>query len=261
MGKVWVKTRYDNGMKMPIPHSINIATAMYGFREFGAEIIPYEKIDEIYDKVEKEDIVLDYIDQCNTIFKKFNVIPKMTDYPPVLEKYLGRKVWKDSIDSISTDENKWSAGYFVKPVRSKAFTGKIISNTNDLIGCGSCYENYEVIVSEPIDILAEWRCFILYDRIIDVRLYGSIRSLDYKGYLYQYDSGILQQMLQDFVTWEERPMACSMDICYTKDGRTLLVEMNDAYALGCYGLPGTLYAKVISARWSQLLGREDEYKF
>ena len=44
-------------------------------------------------------------------------------------KYLGRKVWKDSIDSISKDENKWSAGYFVKPVRSKAFTGKIISNT------------------------------------------------------------------------------------------------------------------------------------
>ena len=56
-------------------------------------------------------------------------------------------------------------------------------------------------------------------------------------------------------------MACSMDICYTRDGRTLLVELNDAYSLGCYGLPGVLYAKLISARWSQLLGREDEYRF
>ena len=261
MGKVWLKTKYDSGMQMKIPHSVNMATAMYGFRELGAEIIPYHKIDEIYDRVEKNDIVLDYIDQCNTIFKKFNVIPQIPDYPPVLEKYMGRKVWRDTIDSISKDEKKWSAGYFVKPVRSKAFTGKIIRNINDLIGCGSCYEDYEVIVCEPIDILAEWRCFNLYDKIIDIRPYGSISSLIYTGYLYQYDSNVLQEMLQGFISWDERPMACSMDICYTRDGRTLLVELNDAYSLGCYGLPGVLYAKLISARWSQLLGREDEYRF
>ena len=43
--------------------------------------------------------------------------------------------------------------------------------------------------------------------------------------------------------------------------RTLLVEMNDTYALGCYGLPSLFYAKLISARWSQLLNRKDEYHF
>ena len=47
----------------------------------------------------------------------------------------------------------------------------------------------------------------------------------------------------------------------TKDGRTLLVELNDAYSLGCYGLPSVSYAKLISARWSQLLDVKDEYKF
>lgn len=47
----------------------------------------------------------------------------------------------------------------------------------------------------------------------------------------------------------------------TYHGRILLVELNDAYSLGCYGLPGVLYAKLISVRWSQLLGREDEYRF
>ena len=70
MGKVWLKTKFDSGLKMEIPHSINFANAMYGFLEMGAEIIPYHTIDEIYDKVEREDIVLDYIDQCNTIFNK-----------------------------------------------------------------------------------------------------------------------------------------------------------------------------------------------
>ena len=261
MGKVWMKTKYDAGMKMDIPHNHNIANAMYGFRELGAEIIPYHKLDDIYDMVEQSDIVLDYIQQCDAVFGKFNVDPKIPDYPQVLREYLGRKVWKDTINSISSDEKKWSAGNFVKPVKSKVFTGKIISSINDLVGCGSSYENYDVIVSEPIDIVAEWRCFILYDRIADVRPYGSVSQAGYRGYLYHYDSAVLQGMLNTFVKWEERPMACAMDICTVKDGRTLLVELNDAYALGSYGLPSLIYAKMISARWSQLLKRRDEYYF
>ena len=261
MGKIWLKTKYDAGMGMEIPHSPNFGIAMDGFREMGAEIIPYHSIDEIFDRVEREDIVLDYLDQCREIFAKFDVVPEIPDYPPALRDFLGRKVWRDTINSISSDETKWSAGWFVKPVHNKVFTGKVISSIGDLMGCGSCYEDYEVMVSEPIDILAEWRCFIMYDKLIDVRPYGSISAPDYEGYWYHYDSDVLRKMLKAFVDWNERPVACSMDICVTKDGRTLLVELNDAYSLGCYGLPGVPYAKFISARWSQLLDRDDEYRF
>ena len=261
MGKVWLKTKYDSILNMEIPHNINFANAMYGFLEMGAEIIPYHTIDEIYDKVEREDIVLDYIDQCNTIFNKFSVTPHIPDYPDSFNEFLGRKVWKDTINSIAADETKWSAGYFVKPTRSKAFTGKIIKSISDLVGCGSCYEDYEVLVSEPLDIMAEWRCFIMYDKLLDVRRYGLLLDSDRESYYYHYDSDILKQMVTTFKAWDERPAACSMDICFTKDGRTLIVELNDAYALGCYGLPKIAYAKFISARWSELLERKDEYKF
>lgn len=261
MGKVWLKTRYDSEMNMRIPHSHNMANAMYGFRELGAEIIPYYKIDEIYDQVTEKDIVLDYIRQCNIIFKKFEKEPHIEDYPENFERFLGRKIWVDTIDSISSNEEKWSAGYFVKPIKSKAFTGKVISSINDLIGCGNCYENYEVLVSEALNIKAEWRCFLLYDEIIDVRPYGMLIDPKRKSYLSYYDKNVLQDMLNEFKNMENRPAACSMDICVTEDGRTLLMEFNDAYALGHYGLAPILYAKLISARWSQILERPDEYKF
>lgn len=156
---------------------------------------------------------------------------------------------------------KWTAGYFVKPTRSKAFTGKIIGGVADIVGCGNHSEDYEVIVSEPLDICAEWRCFIIYDELIDVRPYGMLMDKTRQSYCYHYDSKVLLEMMEAFKTWNERPTACSMDICVTKDGRTLLVELNDAYALGCYGLPAIYYAKLISARWSQLLGVKDEYHF
>ncbi len=260
MGRIWLKTRYDSEMNMEIPHSPNIANAMYGFRELGAEIIPYHTIDEIYDKVDREDIVLDYIDQCNLIFRKFGVEPYIPDYPDSMEPFLGRKIWKDTIDSIASNEEKWSAGYFVKPARDKAFTGKIISSIADLVGCGNSTENYEVLVSEPLDILAEWRGFIIYDKLVDLRPYGLLDGTR-QSYLYHYDENTVKKMMEVFCEWQDRPAACSMDICYTKDGRTLLVEFNDAYSLGSYGLPSIEYAKLISARWSQLLCREDEYHF
>ena len=248
-------------MNMEIPHNYNFANAMYGFRELGAEIIPYHKIDEIYDNVDRADIVLDYIDQCNTIFGKFGVEPHIPDYPDNMKPFLGRKIWKDTIDSIASNEEKWSAGYFVKPIRDKAFTGKIISSISDLVGCGNSTENYEVIVSEPLDILAEWRGFITYDKLVDLRPYGMLSDRTKQSYLYHYDGNIVHKMMEVFCEWEDRPAACSMDICYTKDGRTLLVEFNDAYSLGAYGLHSVAYAKLISARWAQLLNRDDEYHF
>lgn len=38
------------------------------------------------------------------------------------------------------------------------------------------------------------------------------------------------------------------------------MEMNDAIALGCYGLQDDLYAKLLSARWAELTGTEDVLK-
>ena len=248
-------------MDMEIPHSINIANAMFGFREMGAEIVPYHLIDDIYDAVDREDIVLDYIDQCNEIFHKFGITPRIPDYPEVFQEYMGRRVWPDTINSIANDESKWSAGYFVKPLRTKAFTGKIIRSIADLVGCGNWSEDYEVLVSEPLDILAEWRCFILYDRLLDVRPYGLLLDGSRESVFCHYDSSVLRGMMAAFTQWENRPAACAMDICLTGDGRTLLVEFNDAYALGSYGLPQVYYAKMISARWSQLFDRKDEYFF
>lgn len=48
---------------------------------------------------------------------------------------------------------------------------------------------------------------------------------------------------------------------HKRGGRALLVEVNDGYALGCYGLQRNLYAKLLSARWAQLVGVPDERAF
>ena len=70
---------------------------------------------------------------------------------------------------------------------------------------------------------------------------------------------------------KDRPNACSLDFAvieyldkdnyYLPKEKTIFLEMNDAYALGNYGLNCIDYAKMISARWSQLLGVSDKCDF
>lgn len=52
-----------------------------------------------------------------------------------------------------------------------------------------------------------------------------------------------------------------MDFGLTDDGRTLMIEVNDGYALGCYGLLYVNYAKLLSARWAELTNTKDECAF
>lgn len=125
--KVYVKCKINPNSGLLIGHSENFTKAIYGFSELGAEIVPYRILDDIYDMVTKEDIVIDYIAQSEIIFHKFgydNV--HVEDYPVCLKAYLGRNIWKDTINSIATHPEKWSAGWFVKPIKAKSFTGKVI---------------------------------------------------------------------------------------------------------------------------------------
>lgn len=150
------------------------------------------------------------------ILNKFHVKPVCEDYPTALKPFMGRSIWTDYIDSINANPKKW--GVFVKPVRNKAFTGTVINGPQDLIGCGSCYENYEVLCTEVLDIRREWRGFMLYDELIDLR--------PYKGdYHYQYDPEVIDRVVAAFCTIPNRPMGCSIDFAViVKDGKKQTIK-------------------------------------
>lgn len=271
--KVWARIKSDGDYI-----TSNVYSAVDGFKLLGVEVVKYTDINDILHMITKDDIVLDGIEQCNQVFNKFGITPELHNYPDCLQEFLGRRIWKDTINNIANDREKYTAGYFVKPVHGKFFTGKVITSLSNLIGCRNIDRDLEVLVSEPINILAEWRCFILNDDIIDVRPYGIDVADESPTWQYHYDNNTVSNMLDKVKNWRGRPKAFSMDIAVinTKEKlkgsykneldkidieKTVLVECNDAYALGTYGLMSIPYARFISARWSQLLSREDELRF
>lgn len=238
----------------PIPYNVNIATAIEGFHQMGVEILLYNKVDEIYDLYKKGDIVLDGVRQVEYCLSKFGITPCTLDYPDALKKYLGRKIWNDTIRNLNIEPS--DKGYFVKSVKDKVFSGRVVYSQTDLIGCGSFLENIEVLCSETVDFIFECRGFVYYDELIDLRPYkGSWKHMNL------INTTVIEEAMKDFKTWKNRPMACALDFGVTKDNKTLLVEGNHAYALGCYGLSSNLYAKMISASVSQISSVNDECHF
>lgn len=47
--------------------------------------------------------------------------------------------------------------------------------------------------------------------------------------------------------------AYSIDLGVTADGQTLLVEVNEGYTLGGYGLASVVYARFLETRWEQFV--------
>lgn len=95
-----------------------------------------------------------------------------------------------------------------------------------MLGFGSEYENYEIIVSEPTNFQSEYRCFIYYNTLLGIKPYViDKQNLTIPNTITLYE--IIDQGKSLNVN------AYSLDIGVDDKGRTLLIECNDAYALGC----------------------------
>lgn len=239
---------YIQANKNGIPHNYNFMNAYQGFYEMGHEIVMFSD-NEVLSESTREDIVVGYVDTVRSKLQQFNIPITEVDYPNELKKYLGRKVWESTMYDINNNPSCWPI--FVKPIEDKQFTGVVVHSTKDLIGCGIPNVNQSVYCSEIVDFIAEWRCFVRYGRILSVRPYKG----DWKSH---FDADVIENAVRDFTS---APNGYAIDFGLTKDGRTLLIEVNDGYALGCYGLFYLDYAKLLSARWSELTTTNDECNF
>lgn len=133
---------------------------------------------------------------------------------------------------------------FIKPSPEdqKRFTGHVRGSVGFLAQTASVPDEVEIQCSEPIQFATEYRCFILNKQILGIR--------HYKGdYRYYPEHNIVEAAM---FAYKSSPVAYTLDFGVTYDGKTVLVEANDAFSLGAYGLPATMYARMIEVRWEEM---------
>ncbi len=235
--------------KNGFPYNVNAFTAMNGFEQMGFEVCPFHSVDDLKE-VSLDNIIVGGVGTVKQFLEQKNIFVSDIDYPEELQEFYQRKIWTCNVSQLLADKTIHTP-IFVKPVCGKLFNGFVYKDDRDLVGRISPGQDVEVYCSETLTIKTEWRCFVRYGEILDIRKYkGELGTV--------YDLAVVKKIVQSY---QSAPKAYALDIGVTDRGETVIVEMNDAYSLGCYGLDPLLYAKLLSARWAELTDRADECDF
>jgi hypothetical protein len=97
--------------------------------------------------------------------------------------------------------------------------------------------------SELVDFVSEYRVYVCEREIVGIKHYSG----DFRIFV---DPKAIDAALLAYTT---QPSAFGIDFGVTRDGRTLIVEQNDGFSLGSYGLHPVTYAKLLETRWLELL--------
>lgn len=227
------------------PWNEECRAAFNGFKKLGVECVLFSTNEQLEQRM-PEDVVVGGMLIMSHALSKFGIIPPSYDYPEELKKYRGRNIQTIKLRNLKEEK----LPVFIKPAEEKAAKGLVVHSLNEISEYEQLDPDADILCSEVVNFISEWRCFVRYGKIIGIQHYNGDSNT-------QCDITVIKNAVTDFKTI---PAACSLDFGMTDDGRTLLIEMNDGYAIGCYGLDDVLYAKFLTARWSELMGTKDPWK-
>ena len=215
--------------------------AYLGFKQKQADIYFFENIEEV--PVSKNVILVAFIEDTNKYLNKLGLPPKHAlNIPVELMKYAGREIRYMSMKEFKQDRK---LPIFVKPNRrSKEFgAGVITKEESRQMFFNDVTDDTPVLVSDVVDFVSEYRGYVIDKELKGIKHYlGDFRIFP--------DIGIIDQAIKDYTT---QPVGYSIDFGVTGDGRTLLVECNDGWSLGNYGLDHVTYSTLLARRWLQLI--------
>ena len=237
-----------------MPIDLNCHSAYDGFARLGYEIA-LEKTG-LYPQAEDvspREIPVGGLGFVRSRLRALGVPIEEIDYPEPLAEagFLGRALSSSMMSDIR--QGSVPRPIFVKPrAKAKSFTGLVVSSQEDLLRVSHVPDDEPVWVSEPVRFLCEWRAYVA-----DGGILGAHRYSPYSDWRARetpsLDIAALDRMVAAFEESGEAPRGYSLDVGTTDDGRLLLVEVNDGYSLGCYGLDSALYARLLASRWEELV--------
>jgi hypothetical protein len=223
-------------------------SAYMGFKERQADIILFEDIEEV--PASRSNIVVSYIEETVKYFNKLDIeVPKALNIPLSIYKYAGRVIEQSTIGICKRIVNlNWPV--FIKPVKIKQFVPGIIKNKKSFdIYLGHLDDDVKVLVSEVVDFVSEYRGYVIDGKLVGIKHYiGDFRVFP--------DMKVIDAAIKDYIN---APAGYSIDFGVTSDGRTLLVECNDGWSLGNYGLNDSTYVSLLCKRWIEIL-KQDQNK-
>lgn len=190
------------------------------------------------------DIVIGSVEATAAFFKMLNIEePQYLGYPKELEQFLGRTISKVTLEECK----QYNYPFFIKPAEKvKLFTGSLIekeSTINFLKDFCNIPSNSLVYLSNPVTIKSEYRVFVYKREIKGIQFYsGNFKTFP--------NIETIEEMVK---TYTSSPIAYTLDVGVIDKNQTILIEVNDFWAIGSYGFDAKIYVKMIIDRFKQII--------
>jgi hypothetical protein len=199
-------------------------------------------------EIAPETLIVGSIPTTETALKQLGVVPPVPeDYPVELHEFLYRRVWKSTLRTVLRHIEDGHPPVFIKPAtRRKRFTGLVFSDLSESYQLEGASGQTPIWCSQLVDWQSEWRVFVLHGKILGIQSYrGDARTRP--------DTAVVETLCALWVATGRASCAFALDVGVLATGETALVEVNDGFSLGRYGLPVALYTDMVIARWEEMV--------
>lgn len=243
--------------------------AFQGFDKEGTKIVFFEEADAVprWNPNHMRIMVAD-IDTTIQYFKDNGMEePRPLDIPDELMEFTDRKI---NITTLGEFKKDTTLPIFVKPhSKIKAFSSGVIKKQisrselfirNDK---GEILDDtMEVLTSEVVEMLSEYRCFVHKGKLVDMKHYQG-------DFMIFPNVNTIKKMIAAYTT---APAAYSLDVAVIKNSdsetrpsmhighkpkyKTILVEAQDMWSIGPYGLDAKIYVSLLKVRWFEIFNKK-----
>jgi hypothetical protein len=152
-------------------------------------------------------------------------VPEPNDYPASLKAFLHRKIWESTVGAVIEGLMQDDAGFFEGASR-----------------------RLPVYCSDPVEWKSEFRTYVVRGRIVGTLHYWGDAAV-------RPDQEVIFRGVETLQNSGEATAAYGIDFGVLADGKTALMELNDGFGLGSYGLADDLYTELKLTRWEELMNQ------
>lgn len=220
-------------------------SAYMGFKEKGAKIILFSRIEEV--PLSKNNVVVGFIQDIHKHIERLGgKPPKALNIPDELISFTGRNIRYMTKAEFMNDR---VLPIFVKPnglakEYSDVLTpGVLTKESSRTMFFADVPDHCPLLVSEVVDFVSEYRGYVIEGVLKGIKHYqGDFRIFP--------DMKVIDKAISEYKT---QPVGYAIDFGVTSDGRTLLIECNRGFALGNYGLEPSLYSLLLAKEWLHMM--------
>lgn len=231
----------QSNKKRTLPHHFDAACAFYGALDSGLDV-RLTSFDEVksgkMDSLIRNNLFVGSTEFMNEVFSRINL--NNVNLPLNSNRISTILTLKEAKESL-----KLNGKLFIKPIEKKLFSGLVLDGMEY-----SCLENLPeetLVYTYPVfktKIIGEWRFYISRNKIADLRNYsGDFLTHPY----YPYVLSIIEENRDTF------PSTYTIDIGILSSGENVVIEFNDMWAIGNYGIPNDIYLRLLKERYFDII--------